>query len=120
MEGLRKFANILVLAFLVFAVLVLLNIISTPYLDTTFTNFSPENYYKTIFGIAAGLLLVYLIVSNVSILALKRERITLHNRINELKANLYDRKVDDARAQNRPTAPNGAHPNPIFPPDSLQ
>ena len=123
MEALRKLVNILVLLFLVFAVLVLLNVISTEYLDTTFTSFSPENYYKTIFGLACGLLLVYLIVSNLGILALKRERNVLNNRINELKATLYDRKEENIRNQSRgpqtgttPITP----PNPIFPPDNLQ
>ena len=123
MEGLRKFANILVLAFLVYALLVLLNVISTPYLDETFTNFSPENYYKVIFGIASGLLLLYLLISNMNILALKRERIMLNNRINELKANLYDRRMEDTRdqtSQTRPATNPLAKPDPIFPPDSLQ
>jgi len=123
MEALRKFVNILVLVFLVYAILVLLNVISTEYLDNTFTSFSPENYYKTIFGIAGGLLLLYLIVSNLSILTLKRERNVLSNRINELKATLYDKKEEAIRSQPRgpqtgakPTTP----PNPIFPPDNLQ
>ena len=123
MEALRKFINILVLLFLVFALLVLLNIISTPYLDETFTNFSPEQYYRTIFGITAGFLLVYLLVSNMSILALKRERNVLSNKVNELKANLYDKKVGDAREQsreNRPMQTGNSHPEPIFPPDNLQ
>ena len=124
MEALRKFVNIVVLLFLVFALLVLLNIISTEYLDSTFTSFNPENYYKTIFGIAAGLLLLYLLVSNLSILALKRERTVLNNRINELKANLYDKKINEAREPNagfRPTAPDTTQrPDPIFPPDNLQ
>ena len=88
MEALRKIANVVVLLFLVYAFLVLVNVISTEYLDTTFTSFNPENYYKTIFGIAAGILLLYLLVSNLSILAMKRERTLLNNRINELKANL--------------------------------
>lgn len=123
MEALRKIANILVLLFLVYAVLVLLNVISTEYLDTTFTSFSPENYYKTIFGIAAGILLLYLMVSNLSILALKRERTLLNNRINELKANLYDKKEETIRNQNRPASSgpaNSPKPDPIFPPDTLQ
>lgn len=121
MEALRKFANIVVLLFLVFAVLVLLNIISTEYLDSTFTSFNPENYYKTIFGLASGLLLVYLLVSNFSILALKRERTVLNNRINELKANLYDKKANVPREQNLGNQPaSSTHPDPIFPPDNLQ
>ena len=123
MEALRKFTNFLVLLFLIFAVLVLLNVISTEYLDATFTSFSPENYYKTIFGIAAALLLVYLLVSNVSILALKKDRNILNNRINELKANLYDKKEDMVRQQtreNRPAAPQSPKVDPIFPPDNLQ
>lgn len=125
MEGLRKFVNILVLVFLVYAVLVLLNVISTEYLDATFTSFSPENYYKVIFGIAAGFLLLYLVVSNLSILALKRERNLLNNRINELKATLYDRKEDAIRNQPRgpqtgTSSPDFKPSNPIFPPDNLQ
>jgi hypothetical protein len=123
METLRKFVNIVVLLFLVYAVLVLLNVISTPYLDETFTNFSPENYYKTIFGIAAGLLLLYLLISNMSILALKRERTVLNNRINELKANLYDKRTEIIREQaslERPAKQATTKPDPIFPPDNLQ
>ena len=123
MEALRKFTNILVLLFLICAVLVLLNIISTEYLDATFTSFSPENYYKTIFGIAAGFLLVYLLVSNMSILKLKKDKVVLNNRINELKANLYDKKEEITRQQtrdNRPAAPQTPKVDPIFPPDNLQ
>src|SRR5690606_15791181 len=119
METLRKFINILVLLFLAFAVLVLLNVISTPYLDESLTSFNPENYYRTIFGLAAALLLVYLLVSNMSILALKRERTQLNTRINELKASLYDRRVDVARDQAITERP-ATNPDPIFPPDNLQ
>ena len=123
MEALRKLTNVFVLLFLLFAVLVLLNAISTEYLDTTFTSFNPENYYKTIFGIAAAVLLVYLVVSNLSILSLKKERTVLNNRINELKANLYDKKEDIIRQQtreNRPAEPQSSKIDPIFPPDNLQ
>ena len=123
MEALRKLTNVFVLLFLLFAVLVLLNAISTEYLDTTFTSFNPENYYKTIFGIAAAVLLVYLVVSNLSILSLKKERTVLNNRINELKANLYDKKEDIIRQQtreNRPAEPQSSKIDPIYPPDNLQ
>ena len=123
MEALRKIANVVVLLFLVYAFLVLVNVISTEYLDTTFTSFNPENYYKTIFGISAGILLLYLLVSNLSILAMKRERTLLNNRINELKANLYDKKEDAIRNQSRPVNPgttSTSNPDPIFPPDNLQ
>ncbi|MBK0403413.1 hypothetical protein I5M27_10480 [Adhaeribacter sp. BT258] len=123
METLRKFVNVVVLLFLGYALLVMLNIISTPYLDETLTTFNPENYYKTIFGIAAGLLLVYLLISNMSILALKRERANLNNRINELKASLYDRKAEETRdytSQTRPATNPISKPDPIFPPDNLQ
>jgi hypothetical protein len=123
MESLRKFANIIILLFLIYALLVLLNVISTPYLDETLTSFNPENYYKTIFGIASGLLLVYLLISNMSILALKRERSNLNNRINELKAELYDRRAEDTRdltSQTRPATNPLSKPDPIFPPDNLQ
>jgi len=119
METLRKLINILVLLFLGFAVMVLLNVISTPYLDESLTSFNPENYYRTIFGLAAALLLVYLLVSNMSILALKRERTQLNTRINELKASLYDRRVDVARDQAITERP-ATNPDPIFPPDNLQ
>ena len=119
MEALRKILNILVLLFIVFAVLVLTDIISLEYLDTTLTRFSPENFLKTVFGIGAGLLLVQLIVSNLNVLALNRERLQLNNRINELKANLYDKKVHEAR-ENRPAGTDSGRPTPIFPPDTLQ
>lgn len=119
MEALRKILNILVLLFIVFAVLVLVDIISLEYLDATLTRFSPENFLKAVFGIGAGLLLVQLIVSNLNVLALKRERTLLSNRINELKANLYDKKVHEAR-ENRPGGAENGKPTPIFPPDTLQ
>lgn len=123
MEALRKFANIIVLLFLIFTMLVLLNVISTEYLDATFTSFSPENYYKTLFAIAAAFLLVYLLVSNMSLLALKKERNVLNNRINELKAKMYDHKEEIVRQQtreSRPAAPQSPKVDPIFPPDNLQ
>ena len=118
MEALRKILNILVLLFILFAVLVLVNIISLEYLDSTLTNFNPENFLMTVFGIAAGLLLIQLIVSNLNILALKRDRNVLNNRVNELKANLYDKKVHEAR-ENRPAGTDSSRPAPIFPPDTL-
>jgi amino acid transporter len=119
MEILRKFVNILVLLFLIFTMLVLLNIISTEYLDSTLTNFNPENFFKTVFGIAGGILLLLLIISNMSLLALKRSNSVLNNRVNELKANLYDKKTNQHR-DSRPMDPNSTHPNPVFPPDNLQ
>jgi amino acid transporter len=119
MEALRKFVNILVLLFLIFTMLILLNIISVEYLDSTLTNFNPENFFKTVFGIAGGVLLLLLAVSNMSILALRRSNAVLNNKVNELKASLYDKKTNQIR-DNRPLDPDNSHPNPVFPPDNLQ
>ncbi len=126
MVALRKLLKVVVILFLLFALLVLTNVISTSYLDEHLTDFNPENYYRTIFGLAAGLLLLQLLFFYLDALAMKRERNALNSRINELKATLYDRKTSEIR-DTRLTQPDSAtkpdptsKPDPIFPPDTLQ
>lgn len=105
MEILRKLVNFAALLFILIAALVLFNIIGVTYLDGNFTNFNPENFYYAMFAIATILLVLYLLVTNLHTLTLKRNLTLAENRINELKAKLYDHKVEENRISGavRPT-----------------
>jgi hypothetical protein len=108
MEGIKKFVNILVMLYLVVAALIYLNILNVGQ-DTT------PGFYTTFFLVGGGLMLLELIVENLYIMTLKRGYVHTQQKINELKASLYDhkqeiqdirnRQAEDAAAARTATAP---------------
>src|SRR3712207_1010669 len=94
MEGIKKFVNILVMLYLVAAVLIYLGILNVGQ-DTT------PGFYTTFFLVGGGLMLLELIVENLYIMTLKRGYGHTQQKINELKASLYDHKQEIQALRNR-------------------
>jgi len=119
METIKKTVNILVMIYLVLALLIYLDILNIG------QNTNPGFY--TNFFLAGGLLmLLELVTENIYILFLKRSHVKQYqNKINELKASLYDQKQETqdlikkhneelaiARANQNATPPLVQHPQP--------
>jgi hypothetical protein len=94
MEGIKKFVNILVMLYLVAAVLIFLRI-----LDLGQDN--NPSFYPTLFQVSGILLLLELIVENLYLATLKRGHGQTQQKINELKASLYDHKQEIQELRNR-------------------
>lgn len=87
MEMIKKIVNILVMVYLVLALLL--------YLDILNIGQQTNPGFYTNFFLAGGLLLLLeLIVENIYIMAVKRQHLPYQNKINELKASLYDQKQE--------------------------
>jgi hypothetical protein len=94
MEGIKKFVNILVMLYLVAAALIYLGILNVG-------QDSNPGFYTTFFLVGGGLMLLELIVENVYIATLKRSFGQSQQKINELKANLYDHKQEIQDIRNK-------------------
>ena len=105
MENFKNIVNILVVLYLVFAALVLFDIVGVTYYDANFTRFNPENFFYILFIIGAFIMLLKLITDLLYTAALKRERAQDHTKINKLKAEIYDLKQEVRTSTTSTTAP---------------
>ena len=109
MEGIKKIVNVLVMIYLVAAALIYLKILNVGQ-DTT------PGFYTTFFVVGGILMLLELIVENLYIMTLRRGHLHNQQKINELKASLYDHKqeIQDLRIQHAEaaTAATAAAPPP--------
>jgi hypothetical protein len=94
MEGIKKFVNILVMLYLVAAALIYLGILNVG-------QESNPGFYTTFFLVGGILMLLELIVENLYIASLKRGFGQTQQKINELKANLYDHKQEIQDLRNK-------------------
>jgi hypothetical protein len=94
MEGIKKFVNILVMLYLVAAALIYLGILNVG-------QESNPGFYTTFFLVGGFLMLLELIVENLYIMTLKRGHVHTQQKINELKATLYDHKQEIQDIRNR-------------------
>jgi hypothetical protein len=94
MEGIKKIVNILVMLYLVAAVLIYLRILDVG-------QASNPGFYTGFFLVGGVLMLLELIVENIYIATLKRGHVQTQQKINELKASLYDHKqeIQDIRTR---------------------
>ena len=99
MEGIKKIVNVLVMIYLVAAALIYLKILNVGQ-DTT------PGFYTTFFVVGGILMLLELIVENLYIMTLRRGHLHNQQKINELKASLYDHKqeIQDLRIQHAEAA----------------
>jgi type III secretory pathway component EscU len=96
METLKKIVNILVMIYLVLAVLIYLDILNLG------QNTNP-GFYTNFFVAGGFLMLLELIVENIYIMTVKRGFVHHQNKINELKASLYDQKQELQDLKNKHT-----------------
>ena len=122
METVKKTVNILVMIYLVLALLIYLDILNIG------QNTNP-GFYTNFFLAGGFLMLLELITENIYIMILKRSQVQQYqNKINELKASLYDQKQETqdlikkhneelavARASQSAVAPAVHHPQPQEP-----
>lgn len=94
MHGIKKIVNIGVMLYLVAAALIYLDILNVGQ-DTT------PGFYTGFFVVGGVLMLLELIVENLYILTLKRSLGQNQQKINELKAMLYDHKQEIQHIRNR-------------------
>ena len=87
MGTLKKIVNILVMLYLVVAALIFLDILNVG-------QSSNPTFYTNFFIAGAALMLLELVVENLYVMSLKRSQGQTQNKINELKASLYDHKQE--------------------------
>jgi ABC-type transport system involved in cytochrome bd biosynthesis fused ATPase/permease subunit len=103
MEGIKKIVNVLVMLYLVAGTLIYFKILNVGQ-DTT------PGFYTTFFVVGGILMLLELIVENLYIMTLKRGHMHNQQKINDLKASLYDHKqeIQDLRTQQAESASSAA------------
>jgi ABC-type transport system involved in cytochrome bd biosynthesis fused ATPase/permease subunit len=103
MEGIKKIVNVLVMLYLVAGTLIYFKILNVGQ-DTT------PGFYTTFFVVGGILMLLELIVENLYIMTLKRGHMHNQQKINDLKASLYDHKqeIQDLRTQQAESATSAA------------
>jgi hypothetical protein len=94
MEGIKKIVNILVMLYLVAAALFYLGILDVG-------QESNPGFYTNFFLAGGVLMLLELIVENLYIMTLRRGHVHTQQKINELKATLYDHKQEIQDIRNR-------------------
>jgi hypothetical protein len=94
MEGIKKIVNILVMLYLAAAALIYLGILHVG-------QESNPGFYTNFFLVGGALMLLELIVENLYIMTLKRGQVHTQQKINELKATLYDHKQEIQDIRNR-------------------
>lgn len=104
MQGLRKLVLLLAMAYFLFLIVVITNLLSIDFLDREFTRFNPENFFKVLMLIGAGLLALGLAVEQSHAAFLRRRVIQLESTVNQLKATLYDQKQANTRNETSPRA----------------
>jgi hypothetical protein len=107
MEGLKKIVNVLVMLYLVAAALIYLGILNVG-------QDSNPGFYTGFFLVGGVLMLVELLVENAYIMSLKRGHLQTQQKINELKASLYDHKqeIQDLRTRQTEAAAAAAAATP--------
>lgn len=97
MEGIKKIMNIVVMVYLVAAALIYLDILNIG-------QHSNPGFYTTFFLVGGVIMLLELIIENLYILYIKRGFKSSEQKINELKAHLYDHKLEIQDLRKRQTA----------------
>ena len=108
MQLLRKLVLLLAVVYFLFLLLVITNLVSVAFLDDQFSHFNPQNFFKMLALIGAGLLALALAVEQAHAAFLGRRVRQLEGAVAELKSNLYDaqqRAMKDAL--NAPAPPVG-------------
>jgi hypothetical protein len=110
MEGFKKIVNVLVMLYLVAAALIYLGILNVG-------QDANPGFYTNFFLVGGVLMLVELLVENMYIMSLKRGHLQTQQKINELKASLYDHKqeIQDMRTRQAEVAAVAAT-TPVTPP----
>ena len=93
MEALKRILNILSGLFVLLALLIIFDILNRTYFITTFNLVNLEGTYRALLLVAVVLLALQLLVHALHAASLKADNRRANLKINELKADLYDKRV---------------------------
>lgn len=105
MKSAKKIVNILAISYLIFAALIVFNILNRSFFINLFNQQNLEGFYTVLFMIGCVLLLLELVTEALYIRSLKRENQLAQLKINELKAKLYDQKLEYRDIRTTPEEP---------------
>lgn len=92
MKELKTLSDVIVFCYALFIALLLTNLLDHKILFEITTEEQALTLYKTLGAVGAGLMLVKLLIGKLYITSLKYDRHMAQVKINELKADLYERK----------------------------
>ncbi|MBD1398524.1 hypothetical protein H9Q13_15235 [Pontibacter sp. JH31] len=92
MKALKTLSDVVVFCYAVFIVLLLTNLLDHKTLFDSTTEEQVLALYKALGAVGAGLMLVKLLIGKLYIMSLQYDRHRAQVKINELKADLYERK----------------------------
>jgi hypothetical protein len=92
MKELKIFSDVIAFCYALFIALLLTNLLDQNAIFEISTQEQTLTLYKTLGAVGAGLMLVKLLVGKIYITSLKYERHMAQVKINELKADLYERR----------------------------
>src|SRR5690606_9172712 len=94
MKELKTLSDVIVFCYAVFIALLLSNLLDHKTIFEIATEEQALTLYKTLGAVGAGLMLVKLLIGKLYITSLKYDRHMAQVKINELKADLYERKQE--------------------------
>lgn len=92
MKGLKTLSDVVVFCYALFIALLLTNLLDQNAIFEISTEEQTLTLYKTLGALGASLMLVKLLIGKLYITSLKYDRHMAQVKINELKADLYERK----------------------------
>ncbi|MDX5420335.1 MAG: hypothetical protein LPK09_14065 [Hymenobacteraceae bacterium] len=92
MKGLKTLSDVVVFCYAMFIALLLTNLLDHKTIFEITTEEQTLTLYKVLGAVGAGLMLVKLLIGKLYITSLKYDRHMAQVKINELKADLYERK----------------------------
>lgn len=92
MKGLKTLSDVVVFCYAMFIALLLTNLLDHKTIFEITTEEQTLTLYKALGAVGAGLMLVKLLIGKLYITSLKYDRHMAQVKINELKADLYERK----------------------------
>jgi hypothetical protein len=93
MKALKTISDVVIFCYAMFIALLLTNLLDQTAIFEITTEEQTLTLYKTLGAIGAGLMLVKLLIGKLYITSLKYDRHMAQVKINELKADLYERKM---------------------------
>ncbi|WP_347157819.1 hypothetical protein [Pontibacter chitinilyticus] len=94
MRALNVFLNVVTLAYVVLAILLLTSLMKENFMFNVSTEAQVLAFYKMLLGVGAGIFVAKLVVSSLYIAGIRYEQHQAQLKINELKADLYEKRQD--------------------------
>lgn len=92
MKGLKAIFDVVVVAYVVFIIFLLASVLEVETLFKVSTEAQVLHIYRILMAAGAGIMLVKLLVNNLYIADIKRKQHLAQLKINDLKADLYEKR----------------------------